>query len=201
MFGQFVNVTMCNVCHGEGRIIKEKCDECHGEGRIRSDSTIKVSVPAGVEEGNYIPLRGQGNKGIRGGSPGDLFVFIEEEKHKEFTREGDDIFYDLEVNITDATLGADIIVPTLNGKAKLTLDAGTQPGSLMRMKNKGIKSLNGHGKGDQIVRVNVKIPTKTNSKEKELLRELGKSENFKAKHSPAPKEKNTEKNFFKTVFN
>ncbi|MEO8665393.1 MAG: molecular chaperone DnaJ [Ignavibacteria bacterium] len=200
MFGQFVNVTMCNACHGEGRIIKEKCDECHGEGRIKSDSTIKVTIPAGVQEGNYIPLRGQGNKGIRGGTPGDLFVFIEEEKHKDFTREGDDIFHDLEVSISDATLGADIIVPTLNGKAKLTIEPGTQPASFLRMKNKGIKNLNGYGRGDQIVKINVKIPTKTNTKEKELLRELGRSENFKAKHAPSPREKKSEKNFFKTVF-
>ncbi len=199
MFGQFVNVTMCNVCHGEGRVIKEKCEECHGEGRIKTESTIKINVPAGVAEGNYIPLRGQGNTGIRGGQPGDLLVFIEEEKSKDFVRDGDDIYYELEVSIVDAIVGADVIVPTLNGKAKLTVEPGTQPGKLLRMKGKGIKNLNGYGRGDEIVRVNIHIPTKLNAKERELLRELGKSENFKPKHS-APKGKVNEKSFFKNVF-
>lgn len=200
MFGQFVNVTMCNVCHGEGRIIKEKCDECHGEGRIKSEATIKINVPAGVEEGNYIPLRGQGNVGIRGGSPGNLLVFIEEEKHKDFIRNGDDIYFDLEVSITDAIMGADVIVPTLSGKAKLTIEPGTQSGKLLRMKHKGIKSLNGYGRGDQIVRVNVHIPSKINSKEKEILKELSKSENFKPRASKSTKADKEEKSFFKTVF-
>ncbi|MDQ3019706.1 MAG: molecular chaperone DnaJ [Bacteroidota bacterium] len=200
MFGQFVNVTMCNVCHGEGRIIKEKCEECHGEGRIKSESSIKINIPAGVEEGNYIPLRGQGNSGIRGGQPGDLLVFIEEEKHKYFVRDGEDIYFELEVSIVDAVMGADVIVPTLTGKAKLTVEAGTQSGKLLRMKGKGLKNLNGHGRGDEIVRVNVHIPSKINSKEKELLRELGTSENFKPKNTHSAKEKKTEKSFFKTVF-
>ncbi len=200
MFGQFVNVTMCNICQGEGRIIKEKCEECHGEGRVKSESTIKISVPSGVEEGNYIPLRGQGNVGIRGGNPGNLLVFIEEEKHKDFVRDGEDIYFDLEVSIVDAIMGADVIVPTLTGKAKLTVEPGTQSGKLLRMKGKGIKNLNGHGRGDEIVRVNVNIPSKLNSREKELLKELGKSENFKPKASHNTKEKKTDKSFFKTVF-
>lgn len=200
IFGQFINVTMCRNCNGEGRIIKEKCDECSGEGRVKSETTIKVSVPSGVQEGNYIPLRGQGNSGVRGGSNGDLLVFIEEEKHKDFFRDEDDIYYDLEVSIVDAVIGAEVVVPTLNGKAKLTIEPGTESGRLLRMKEKGIKHLNGYGRGDQIVRVNVHIPKKINSKEKELLKELSKSENFKPKHTASKKEKN-EKGFFKNVFN
>lgn len=198
MFGQFVNVTMCNYCNGEGRIIKEKCDECHGEGRIKSESTINIKVPAGVQEGNYIPLRGQGNVGLRGGHPGDLLVFIEEEPHNDFERDEDNIYYELAISIIDAIMGADVIVPTLNGKAKLSIESGTQPGKILRMKEKGIKHLNEHGRGDQLVRVNVHIPSKVTSKEKELLKELGKSENFKPKHTS--KEKKAEKNFFKNVF-
>jgi molecular chaperone DnaJ len=202
IFGQFINVSMCSFCNGEGRIIKEKCGDCHGEGRIKSESTIKVSVPSGVQEGNYIPLRGQGNAGIRGGHPGDLLVFIEEEQHKDFIREEDDIYYDLEISVTDAIMGADFIVPTLKGKAKLTVESGTESGRLLRMKDKGIKHLNSHGRGDQIVRVNIHIPKKLNSKEKELLKELSKSENFKPKSNhTASKEKKSEKNFFKNVFN
>lgn len=198
MFGQFVNVTMCRSCNGEGRIVKEKCDECHGEGRVKSESTIKVNVPAGVQEGNYIPLRGQGNVGLRGGRPGDLYVHIEEAEHRYFVREGDDIFYDLEISIIDAIMGAEVVVPTLNGKAKLIIDPGTQSGKLLRMKNKGIKSLNNYGRGDQIVRVNVHIPSKLNAKEKELLRELAKHENFKprSKSTGSGNEKKTEKSFF-----
>jgi molecular chaperone DnaJ len=200
MFGQFVNVTMCNVCHGEGRIIKEKCEECFGEGRIKLESTIKINVPSGVQEGNYIPLRGQGNAGIRGGHPGNLLVFIEEERHKDFVRDGEDIYFDLEVSIIDAILGADVIVPTLSGKAKLTVEPGTQSGKLLRMKGKGIRNLNGYGRGDEIVRVNIHIPSNLNSKEKELLRELSKSENFKPKAAHTKQGKKSEKNFFKTVF-
>lgn len=202
IFGQFINVTVCNYCNGEGRIIKEKCGECHGEGRVKTETTIKVNVPAGVSEGNYIPLRGQGNSGIRGGHPGDLLVFIEEEQHKEFTRNEDDIYYSLEVSIVDAVMGAEVVVPTLAGKAKLTIEPGTESGKLLRMKDKGIRHLNAHGRGDQIVKVNVHIPKKINSKEKELLKELGKSENFKPKHSHSgAKDKKSEKNFFKSVFN
>lgn len=201
MFGQFVNVTMCNQCNGEGRIVKEKCPDCHGEGRVKSESTIKVSIPAGVEEGNYIPLRGQGNSGLRGGSAGNLLVFIEEEKHEDFIREEDNIIYNLDVSITDAVLGVDVVVPTLGGKAKLTVEPGTQSGKKLRMKNKGIKNLNGHGRGDQIVIVNIHIPSKVNSKEKELLRELNKSENFMPKASKAHKsKKKEEKGFFDKVF-
>lgn len=202
IFGQFVNVTMCSYCHGEGRVIKEKCDECHGEGRVKSEATIKVNVPHGVAEGNYIPLRGQGNVGIRGGAAGNLLVFIEEEEHKDFIRDEDDIYYNLEVSLIDAIMGADVVVPTLNGKAKLTIETGTESGKLLRMKDKGIKHLNAHGRGDQLVRVNIHIPKKINAKEKELLKELGKSENFKPKNTHSlSKDKKQEKGFFKNVFN
>jgi len=201
IFGQFVNVTMCNYCNGEGRIVKEKCDECHGDGRVKHESTIKVNVPSGVQEGNYIPLRGQGNAGVRGGQSGDLLVFIKEVEHKDFVRDEDDIYYDLEVSIIDAIMGADVVVPTLSGKAKLTVESGTASGKLLRMKDKGIKHLNSNGRGDQIVRVNIHIPKKITQKEKELLKELSKSENFKPRHTQStPKEKKSEKNFFKTVF-
>ncbi|MEO8447923.1 MAG: DnaJ C-terminal domain-containing protein, partial [bacterium] len=121
-------------------------------------------------------------------------------KHKYFERDEDHIYYELEVSIVDAITGAEVVVPTLNGKAKLTIEPGTQSGKLLKMKNKGIKSLNGYGRGDQIIRVNIHIPSKINSKEKELLKELGKSENFKPRSSTA-KEKKEEKGFFKTVFN
>lgn len=194
-FGQFVNVSECPHCNGEGRIVKEKCPECSGEGRIKSESTIKVKVPAGVVEGNYIPLRGQGNAGIRGGVNGDLLVFIEEEESEIFTRHNDDIIYELNLSFIDAALGADVVVPTLNGKAKLKIEPGTQSGNILKMKDKGIKHLNGYGRGDQLVIVKVYIPKKLSSKEKEILKQLSKSENFQ----PKGKSK-SEKGFFDSVF-
>ena len=196
IFGQFVNVTECHHCNGEGRVVKEKCPDCSGEGRIKSESTIKVNVPAGVVEGNYIPLRGQGNAGIRGGDNGDMLVFIEEEQSKIFTRLNDDIIYELDISFPDAVLGVEAVVPTLKGKAKLKIDPGTQAGSVLRMKEKGIKHLNGYGRGDQLIKVNIIIPKKLSGKEKDLLKELSKSENFNPKKG---KDKD-DKNIFKSVF-
>ena len=198
MFGQFVNVSECHNCNGEGRIIKEKCSSCAGEGRTKTDSTIKVNIPPGVSDGNYIPLRGQGNAGLRGGASGDLLVFIEEEKSKHFIRHGDDVVYELGISFMDAALGADVVVPTLKGKAKLRIEQGTQSGKILRMKEKGIRHLNGYGRGDQLVKVNIYTPTKLSSKEKEVLRELLKSENF---HPKNDKKKKSDKSFFKAVFN
>jgi len=195
IFGQFVNVTMCTTCNGEGRVIKDRCSECHGEGRVKADSEIKVNIPSGVSEGNYIPLEGQGNAGLRGGAPGDLYIHLEEDEHEIFTREEDDIYYELELSFTDAALGADVIVPTLKGKARLKIEQGTQPGSILKMSGKGIKKLHSDRRGDQLVKVNVHIPTKLSGKEKDILKELGKSENFK----PNGKKKK-EKSFFKKVF-
>ena len=126
MFGQFVNITTCPTCGGEGRIVREPCTSCHGEGRLPGETTIKVNVPAGVAEGNYIPLQGQGNAGQRSGPPGDLIVLIEEQPHQYFTRSGDDIIYDLNVSFPMASLGGDIEIPTLTGKAKLVIDPGTR---------------------------------------------------------------------------
>lgn len=206
MFGQFINVTECHYCSGEGRIIKDKCEQCHGEGVVKGESKIKVEIPAGVSEGQYIPMRGHGNAGKRGGGSGDLFLYIEEEKHKIFTREGYDIYMDLDIGIADAILGTETEIPTLKGEnVLLTIDPGTQSGTLLKMKSKGIKSLEGHGRGDQIVKVNVFIPSKISHKEKELLKELSESENFKPGKSGSgkSKEKKAEKagkGFFKNVF-
>jgi len=198
IFGQFVNVRECPNCGGEGRIIKEKCPSCKGEGRLKTESKIKVNIPPGVSEGNYIPLRGQGNAGVRGGPSGDLLVFIKEEESEHFSRHGDDVVYELDVSFMDAALGADIVVPTLKGKAKLRVEQGTQSGKILRMKDKGIKHLNGYGRGDQLVKINIYTPTKLSSKEKEVLKELLKSENFHPKSNDKKKES---KSFFKSVFN
>ncbi|MBS4027314.1 MAG: molecular chaperone DnaJ [Ignavibacteriales bacterium] len=197
VFGQFVNIHPCSHCSGEGRIVKEPCRSCKGEGRVKGETTIRVTIPAGVSEGNYIPLRGQGNAGRRGGPSGDLVVYIIEEKDKVFTRNGNDILLDLFISFPDATLGTEVEVPTLDGKAKLTVEAGTQPGSILRMREKGIPNLDGYNKGDQLVRVNVVVPKKISSKEKELLRSLLNSDNF----IPRNGESTNGKSFYSKVKN
>jgi molecular chaperone DnaJ len=177
VFSQFINVVTCQNCGGEGRVIQEPCKECHGDGRLKGETTIKVNVPAGVSEGNYIPIRGEGNAGRRSGPPGDLIVLIEEEPHELFTRDGDDVILDLLVSYPDATLGADVEVPTLTGRAKLKIDPGTQSGRILRMRERGLPHLNGYGTGDQLVRVNVWVPPSVTSQEKNLIRELARSQN------------------------
>src|SRR5690606_5200419 len=149
--------------------------------------------PAGVQEGSYMTLRGEGNAGKRGGPAGDVIVVFQEIEHEYFTREGDDILYDLYITYPEAVLGADVEVPTLTGRAKLKIDGGTQPGKLLKMRDKGIRHLNSSGRGDQIVRINIAVPKKINSKEKELLKELSTLPNFKS--SPDADEKNFFKKF------
>lgn len=194
VFGQFVNISTCTTCNGEGRIIKDRCPSCSGEGREQGESMIKVNVPAGVAEGNYIPLRGQGNAGQRGGPAGDLLVIIEEEPHKFFTRSGDDILLDLLVGFPDAALGTEIDIPTLAGRARLKIEPGTQSGRILRMRDKGIPQLNGNGVGDQLVRVNVWVPTKLSREEKEILKTLAKSEEMRPKEGD--RSAHSDKSFF-----
>ncbi len=198
MFGQFINVSVCTMCNGEGKVIKEKCPHCSGEGRVRSEATMKVNIPAGVSNGNYIPMRGQGNAGIRGGHAGDLIVVIDEIPHKHFVREEDDIIYDLTISIADAALGAEVEIPILGGTAKLRIEPGIQPGKVLRMRDKGIRHLNHSGRGDQLVHVNIYIPTKLSSKEKELFKELSKSENMRPKHKGKDSDTKS-KSFFSKV--
>jgi molecular chaperone DnaJ len=181
VFGQFVNIQTCPTCGGEGRIIKDKCPTCNGEGRRQGDGTVTVNIPAGVSEGNYLTLRGQGNAGQRGGPAGDLIVMIEEEPHKLFTRNADDVILDALVSFADAALGVELTIPTLTGKAKLKIDPGTPSGKILRMRDKGIKHLNEHGHGDQLVRINVFVPTHLSSKEKDALKQLGSSESMNPK--------------------
>jgi molecular chaperone DnaJ len=177
VFGQFVNITTCSNCNGEGKTIDSPCKKCYGDGRYNDETTIKIDVPAGVEEGNYLTMRSEGNVGKRGGPNGDIIVVFQELKHRHFIRNADDIVYDLFVNFPQAALGSEVEVPTLTGKAMLKIDAGTQPGKILRMRNKGIRHLQSSGSGDQLVRVNVAVPKKLNSKEKELLKQLSKLPN------------------------
>lgn len=200
VFGQFVNITPCANCGGSGKILSSPCKTCDGEGRQQKEETIEVSIPAGVSEGQYLTLRNQGNAGRRGGPAGDLLVIIEEEHHKKFIRRGDDIVYDLLVSYPTAVMGGDVEVPTLNGRARMKIDPGTPSGRILRMRGKGIRHLNGGGSGDQLVRINVWVPKKVSTKEKELIRELDKQQNIHPKES----DQSANKSFFekiKDVFN
>ncbi len=196
-FGQFVNISACSNCGGEGKIIKDPCLTCKGDGRVQGEATVKVQIPAGVNEGNYISLRGEGNAGLRGGEPGDVIVMIDVEPHEVFMRNNDDVILDLLVSFPEAVLGADIEVPTLNGRAKLKIDPGTQSGRVLRMREKGIPHLNSYGRGDQLVRVNVWVPSKTNSTDRNLLKELSNSENIDPKEGD--KSAHSDKSFFERM--
>lgn len=180
MLGQMVNVQPCPECGGEGRIIKNKCSKCGGEGRYKDEETVKVRVPSGVSNGNYITLNGKGNAGRRGGKAGSLVVLIEEKEHEDFERKDNDIYYDLVLSVPEAILGTEVEVPTLKGKAKVTVDAGTQPGRLLRMKGKGIQGLNNGGTGDQFIRVNAYMPTDLTDEEREHVEALRGHDNFDA---------------------
>lgn len=195
MFGQFVNISACAYCGGTGQIIREKCPTCDGEGREQGETTVKINVPAGVSEGQYMTLQGQGNTGRRGGYPGDVMVEFIEEKHEHFVRNGDDIIYNAMISYPDAVLGTDLEVPTLTGKAKIKIESGTMPGKMLRLKDKGIPRLNSYGRGDQLIRIQIWVPPKVNSREKELLKELGNSEHIN------PTEEEKRKTFFDKMKN
>ena len=179
LFGTFVSVQTCPSCNGEGKTISDPCASCSGSGRTRENETISINVPTGVSSGNYIPLKGQGDVGPQGGPTGDILVFIEEQEHELFERQGDDILYELPISITQAALGGSIEVPTLNGRARLKIPAGTQSGKMFRMRDKGIQHLQRHGVGDQIVRVWVWTPQELTRTEKKLLEDIQHSQNIK----------------------
>ena len=179
LFGQFVNISPCSNCSGTGKTISNPCSTCKGDGRIYEESTIKVNVPAGVSEGSYMTLRGEGNSGKNGGQSGDILVIFQEIQHEYFVRDGDNVIYDLYLSYPEAVLGTEVEVPTLNGRAKLKIEAGTEPGKYLKMREKGIQHLNSHGAGDQLVKINIHIPKKLSSKEKEMLKELDKLPNIK----------------------
>lgn len=171
--GQFESVSTCPKCAGSGQIIEERCESCGGKGLATGSEVIEVNVPAGVTTGNYIPIQGGGNAGPRGGPPGDLVVVIQELSHNLFDRHGDDVLVDLPVSLDVAALGGQLEVPTLNGKARLKIPAGTPSGKVLRMRGKGVPHLRGRGSGDELVRVVVWVPKRPSSEEKSLLKKLG----------------------------
>jgi molecular chaperone DnaJ len=178
-FGQFVNVTTCNVCGGSGQVIAHPCPNCGGEGRLSGSTTISVKIPAGVSEGNYIPIRSRGNVGPRGGPSGDVLVFIEEKVDEYFTRRDNDIICEVPISYSQAALGDELEVPTLDSHVKIRIPPGTQSGKVFRLKGKGIPHVRGYGVGDELVKIVVWTPTKLNEEAKRLFAQLAKTEGIK----------------------
>ena len=175
VFGQFVQVADCGSCRGQGKVVSDPCTQCRGQGRERAKRKLAVTIPPGIEEDTQIRLSNEGEHGINGGPPGDLYIAFRIEEHEYFIRDGINIRYELPVNIAQASLGALIDVPTLDGRVELNVPAGTQPGQIFRIKGKGVAQLQGNRRGDQLVTIDVKVPKKLNKDQKSLLEELGES--------------------------
>ncbi|MBR4878461.1 MAG: molecular chaperone DnaJ [Clostridia bacterium] len=171
-FGVFQSAQVCSTCNGKGKIIKTPCETCDGKGYVRKKFTATVKVPAGINEGQTISLGGQGSAGMNGGPNGDIYVTIEIIPHDIFTRKGNDVLVEMPVTFVQATLGATLIVPTIDGKVEYNLPEGTQPGAVFRLKNRGIQNLQGRGRGDQYIKINVEIPKNLSKTQKELLRKF-----------------------------
>ena len=191
--GQMQTVTTCTTCNGEGTSITNKCGSCKGEGRVYGEENITIDIPAGVQEGMQLSLSGKGNMGERGGSPGDLIVLVEEETHPQLHRDGLNIAYDLYISFPDAVFGIQAEVPTIDGRAKIKIPAGTQSGKIFRLKGKGFPAVQSYEKGDQLVYVNIWTPQTLSAEEKSILEKLQGSENFK------PHPDKSEKGFFERI--
>ena len=195
--GQMQTASTCPTCHGEGTTISQKCESCYGEGIVKKEEVIKINIPAGVAEGMQVKMSGKGNAARRGGVNGDLLVIIHEEKHPELTRDGNDLLYFLYLSIPQATLGAAVEIPTVEGKAKIKIEPGTQPGRVLRLRGKGLPEVNGYGKGDILVQINVWIPKSLDKEEKKAFEKMEQSDTF----TPRPDKNehgffNRMKNFF-----
>jgi molecular chaperone DnaJ len=173
--GQFVTQTTCGKCQGEGQIVQQPCASCRGRGRTETDKTLTVKIPAGVDDGSRIRLSGSGEAGLRNGPDGDLYVYLSIRKHERFRREALDVHVDVPISFAKAALGGEILVPTLEGELPLTLCAGTQTGSMYRMRGKGMPAVRGGARGDHLVSVHVAVPTKLNRRERELLEEFARA--------------------------
>jgi molecular chaperone DnaJ len=171
-FGRIVNRRACSACGGRGTIIRERCGTCAGNGQVKRQRKIHVKIPAGVDEGSQLRISGEGEGGIRGGPPGDLYIVLRVKSHEFFEREGDDIYCEVPLTFTQAALGDEIEIPTLTEKVKLKIPAGTQTGTYFRLKGKGVPRLRGYGQGDQQVKVTIITPTQLSDEQRELLRDF-----------------------------
>ncbi len=195
ILGQMQTSAPCNVCGGEGKVISKKCHKCYGEGITEAEEVIPLNIPAGLAPGMQLSVTGKGNAARRGGIPGDLIIVIEEEPHPELIRQGNDLIYNLFISIPEAILGSNVEVPTIDGKVRIKIDPGTQGGKILRLRGKGLPDVNGYGKGDLLVNVNVWIP-KTLTKE-----ELKNFEQYRNSSTFTPKPDKDDKGFFDRVKN
>lgn len=195
ILGQMQTTAPCNVCGGEGKVISKKCHKCYGEGITQADEVIPVSIPAGLAPGMQLSVTGKGNAARRGGINGDLIVLIDEEPHEDLIREGNDLIYNLFISIPDAILGSNVEVPTLDGKVRIKIDPGTQGGKILRLRGKGLPDVNGYGKGDLLVNVNVWVPKNLTREEQKMIEQYRNSQTF------IPKPDADDKGFFDRVKN
>ena len=196
ILGQMQTSSTCPTCNGDGKSITKKCAHCNGEGIMREDEIINIMIPAGVAEGMQLSMSGKGNAARRGGVNGDLLIVVEEEQDPNLIRDENDVIYNLFLSFPTAVLGGSVEVPTIDGMAKVKIDPGTQPGKILRLRNKGLPTVNGYGKGDQLIHVNVYVPETLSNKERKVMEEMEKSDNF----APSTTAKKKVFNKFKKMF-
>lgn len=195
-FGMMRTEVACTRCNGTGKIIKNKCKHCNGEGVVPGEEVVDIQIPAGVADGMQLSMRGKGNAGKQNGIPGDLLIQVVEEQNTQFVRDDNNLIYSLLLDIPTATLGGVVEIPTIDGKAKVTIDAGTQPGKVLRLRGKGLPSLNGYGKGDIVVNISVYIPESLSKDEKRAIEGFKESDNFRPTESIKEQIFRRFKNFF-----
>lgn len=193
MLGQMVSTSTCSTCNGSGKVIDYRPPGVDSTGLEMQEEVIPIKIPAGVSDGMQLSMSGKGNMAPGGGVPGDLLIVIEEQEHEVLKRDGNNIVFDLYVNFADAALGSSVEVPTIDGKVRIKIDAGTQSGKILRLRGKGVRDINGYGKGDQLIHVNVWTPKKLSSEEKAILEKLRSSANFE------PQPGKGEKGFFEKI--
>jgi len=193
LLGQMQSTSVCPSCGGEGKTITKKCQTCYGEGIVEKEEIIKINIPAGVAKGMQMNVGGKGNAARRGGMNGDLLVVIDEDEHEELLREGNDLIYNLFISIPDAITGSQVEVPTVDGTVKIKIEPGTQPGRILRLRGKGLPEVNGYGKGDLMVNVNVWIPKSLSREDLKIIEKLKDSEAF------VPKPDKNDKGFFERM--
>lgn len=195
LLGQMQTTSVCPSCGGEGKIITKKCTSCFGEGIVEKEEIIKINIPAGVGKGMQMTVSGKGNTPRRGGVDGDLLVVIDEEEHDELIREGNDLIFNLFISVPDAITGTNVEIPTVDGQVKIKIEPGTQPGKILRLRGKGLPEVNGYGRGDLLVNVNVWIPKNLTREELKIIERFSDSESF------APKPDKDDKGFFERMRN
>jgi molecular chaperone DnaJ len=193
ILGHMQTASVCPSCEGEGRIIKTKCTHCYGEGIISDQEVITIKIPAGVANGMQMSVSGKGNAARRGGVNGDLLVLIEEEDHLDLMRDGNDLIFNLYLSFPEATLGSTVEVPTVDGKVKIKIEPGTQPGKILRLRGKGLPEVNGYGNGDLLVNINVWVPRTLTKDEKKIIEKFAESSSF----TPAPDK--SDRSFFERM--